>query len=425
MEYFSSETAKGVEFCSYRTDRFKSSLITVSFLLPLDRKTASYYSLLTNMLSLATGKYRTMQSLAKIKDELYDLSFDSYVRVRGETLLVTADMSLLADSYALNNEKILEKGMALLGDALFDPCLSPKGNFLDDQLESEKKCLVEEIDSIVENRHAYSVKRTKELMCEGEPFSADAAGEKEKVLAITPSELTGYYKKCIYDAPVKIVYTGEEDPKKVLELVKKYLPFKDRQEKSFVSVKHENKGKIRRFSEKMEGSQSIVVMGFSTLETKTPKEKAVLTVFDEIFGSSPQSRLFVNVREKKSLCYYCQSYVTANKNVMLVSCGVSEKNGRKAEKAILHELEEMKKGKISEPELINAKKSVIRSLDSIEGNLSALNAYILNRAIIGDGKSLDDLKDDVMSVTQDEISDFASGIDIDTVFVLSPEAKNE
>lgn len=422
MEYFSSETAKGVEFCSYRTDRFKSSLITVSFMVPLCRETASGYSLLTNMLSLATGKYRTMQSLAKVKDELYDLSLDSYVRVRGETLLVTADMSLLADSYALNGEKILEKGMALLGDALFDPCLTADGVFDEHSLESEKKCLIEEINSIVENRHAYSVKRLKELMCKNEPFAADAAGEADRVSGIIPEELMKYYRKCIFEAPVKIVYTGEEEPKEVLRLVKKYLPFGDRENRTFVNTKHENSGTVRRFSETAEGSQSILVIGFSQAETKTSKEKAVLTVFDEIFGNSPQSRLFVNVREKKALCYYCQSYVTANKNVMLVSCGVSGKNASKAEKAILHELKDMQKGRITETEIEYAKKSVIRSLDSIEENLSALNAYILNRSIIGDGKSVDDLKNDVLSVTAEEISGFAESIAADTVFLLSPEA---
>ncbi|HCA71536.1 MAG TPA: insulinase family protein, partial [Ruminococcaceae bacterium] len=57
-----------------------------------------------------------------------------------------------------------------------------------------------------------------------------------------------------------------------------------------------------------------------------------------IFGGTPNGKLFLNVREKMSLCYYCGSGYHAASGLLFVQSGVEFANMAKAEKAILEQL---------------------------------------------------------------------------------------
>ena len=74
-----------------------------------------------------------------------------------------------------------------------------------------------------------------------------------------------------------------------------------------------------------------------------------------ILGGSPFSKLFMNVREKQSLCYYCAARHDTPKNVMFVQSGVETKDLDRTEEAILKELNDMKKGNITDDEILFAK----------------------------------------------------------------------
>ena len=179
MNIYQKKLAEGVQLSAFKTDKFKSALMTVSFALPLEAETASGYSLLTNLLSLSTGDYPTMQSFSVIKDELYALGLDAYVQRRGELLLVTLEINTIADSFAFDGDRILFEATKLLGGAIFRPCLKD-GVFPEENIESEKKCLIEEIASAIENKPSYAMRRAKQILCEGEPFAVDVGGEIDR-----------------------------------------------------------------------------------------------------------------------------------------------------------------------------------------------------------------------------------------------------
>ena len=66
-------------------------------------------------------------------------------------------------------------------------------------------------------------------------------------------------------------------------------------------------------------------MGFRT-GTATPDEGVPATrLMAALFGGTPNSKLFLNVREKLSLCYYCSASYNSMKGIMLVQSGVEVK----------------------------------------------------------------------------------------------------
>lgn len=423
MNIYKKELQKGVYLACCKTDKFKSAMMTVSFAVPLQKETASGYSLLTNMLSLSTGKYPTMQSFSLIKDDLYALGLDSYVQRRGELLLVRLEVNTIADSFAFDNERVLFRATELLGDAIFNPNLKD-GAFPEQAVETEKVCLIEEIASEIENKISYALLRARQIMCEGEPFAVDAAGDIELVEKLDGTQLVEFYRHLIKNAPVYICYSGEAGFDYVEECIQKNLRFTPRDAKLPEPVFHRNKGKELVVSEKIEIEQSILVLGLTLDEIpKNARERAILTVYDELFGGSPASKLFMNVREKEGLCYFCSSYPSAKKNIIFVSCGLESGMEEKAKNAIYREVDAMKKGDFTDIDLQNAKNSIIRSLKSVESNLGSINGYLLS-LIISDGNlTQEETIELVNKVTREEVIELANTVKPELVYILGAEAK--
>lgn len=420
MNIYKKTLCEGVFLSACKTDKFKSALMTVSFALPLDKCTASGYSLLTNLLSLSTGKYPTMQSFSIIKDELYALGLDSYVQRRGEILLLRLEINSIADSFTFDGEKVLFRATELLGDAIFNPHLE-NGIFPENNVETEKACLIDEIASVIENKPSYAMLRARQIMCEGEPFAVDAAGEIERVEVLDGKQLLEFYKNAINNAPVFIAYSGEADGSYVEECVKANLPFSPRPFALPEAVFHENRG-IRRVFEQMEMEQSVLILGL-TLD-KIPSsahERAILTVYDELFGGSPASKLFMNVREKEGLCYFCSSYPSGKKNIIFVSCGLERGMEEKAISSIYREVEAMKNGDFSDEDLKNAKNAIARSLRSVESSLGSLNGYLLSLMISSENVSRDETIELVSRVTREEVVALAKTVKPELEFILASE----
>ena len=417
MNIKTSKLGEGIYLAACKTEKFKSAVMTVSFAVPLDVETASGYSLLTNLLSLSTGSYNTMQSFSVIKDDLYALGLDAYVQRRGEILLVRLEINTIADSFAFDGERVLYRATELLGDAIFNPHIE-NGAFPDHNVETEKACLVEEIESLIENKPSYAMLRARQIMCKGEPFAVDAGGEVDRVLALDGSELVDFHRKLIESAPVFITYAGEADFEYVLECVNTHLKFTPRENKLPEPLVHKHCGELLRISEEMEMEQTVLILGFTTEEASTAKKRAILTVFDEIFGGSPASKLFMNVREKEGLCYYCSSYPAARKNIIFVSCGLEQGFEDKAAYAIFHEVDEMKIGNFSDDDLINAKNSIIRALKSFEADLNSINGYLLSQIINKDATTVEQNIELITSVTRNEVIEFAKTVKAELVYVL-------
>ncbi len=414
------QIAEGVRLSYCRTEDFKSSLMTVSFVSPLDKETASGYSLLTNMLSLATAGYKTMRDFSTAKDELYALGLDSYVQRRGELLLVTLELSCIADEYTLDGEKLLYKATALLGEAIFSPLLDKDGNFPQSAVESEKVNLINEINSIIENKQAYAVKRAKELLCPDEPFSVDAAGSAEAVEKLTGADLRRYYDKCVNELPVIITYAGSANEEYLRQCVNDHLRFSPRTGKPVPPVTHRFGG-LKKIDERLDMEERILVLGFECGLPANIYDRAVLSVFDEIYGGSSTSKLFMNVREKKGLCYYCSSYPSGRKNLFFVVSAVERDSAGQAADAIIKETDAMRRGDFSDGELDQAKKSVIRSLKTMGSGLASLTGYMLGQALLGTEDTFGSIEKNINaieSVTRGDVSALAQRFKLELIYTL-------
>ena len=95
--------------------------------------------------------------------------------------------------------------------------------------------------------------------------------------------------------------------------------------------------------EALDVTQGKLVLGFRLGECMEDPDRAAIHVFNAVYGSGATSKLFMNVREKLSLCYYASSAVILRKGLMIVSSGISFENFEAAKAEILAQLEAVKK----------------------------------------------------------------------------------
>jgi predicted Zn-dependent peptidase len=109
---------------------------------------------------------------------------------------------------------------------------------------------------------------------------------------------------------------------------------------------------------------------------RADERRFALRVLDTLFGGSPSSRLFQEVREKRGLAYsvfsYSSQYVDTGEVALYV--GTRPGNLRAAAEVLADELRKLQDGSVSEQELERAKEGVKgRTALSMESTLSRMN----------------------------------------------------
>lgn len=165
-------------------------------------------------------------------------------------------------------------------------------------------------------------------------------------------------------------------------------------------------------------SQGKLAIGFRTGVSINDDDAVSLTLLNEIFGASPVSKLFMNVREKLSLCYYCRSVPDSYKGVMFVLSGIESENRDKAFNAIMKELADIKEGKITDDEMEAARLSVLTAYKTLDDNPSAICSWYLSRIICDNFEEPSDIIEKVKAVTRENVVAVAKKIKLDTVCFL-------
>ncbi len=415
---FRCEICKEVNFDVIKDERFKTGRISVTMFLPLNKLTASVYALLPFVLTHSCRKYPDFTSLHQQLATLYGASLFSDVNKIGDMQALTVGVSFLDDKFALEKENLSSQLTQLLCDILFDPLLE-NGTFKEENVNQEKRQLIELIDSEYNDKRILAKIRCEQLMCKDEKFGISRLGDKNTVSKVTPDNIFEAWKNVLKTARIEIMALGDLDEKSALNVFKS----------AFAKIKRENivdcktqiikeANEVKEQYDSMDIAQSKLVMGFRTHAALTDPEVMAARVAIALFGATPQSKLFLNVREKLSLCYYCSAKYDRNKGIMMVQSGVEKKNLEKAKAEILNQLEEIKKGNFTEAELDDTKRSLANSYRTIGDFLSGLENFYISQSF--DGKFLppEEFVKNMYNTSREDVINAAAKITLDTVYAL-------
>ena len=175
----------------------------------------------------------------------------------------------------------------------------------------------------------------------------------------------------------------------------------------------------------MEIAQSKMAMGFRTGALAEKKQIDAAKLMSYLYGGSPFSRLFVHVREEKSLCYYCASRFDQVTGVMLVDIGVERENQPAARAAILEQLSAVAAGDFTDEELESARRAYVNSLRSVPDSLSSLEGWYLAQTLRGSRLTPEEEAQDIAQVSREQVIAAAGAVTLDTVFLASKPGEPE
>jgi predicted Zn-dependent peptidase len=401
-------------------DKLKTTTVGVYIHRPLNREEVSFNTVLPLVLKNSSVLCPGRDATAKYLENLYGAALGSAVMKRGEDHVIYFDAETIADCYAPNNEKLVSELLRLVMSVLFDTDAAKKGAFDEKLVEQEKKNTADAIDAFVNDKRRYALWRCQQETARGTAFEILSMGDKEGLEKINAKNLYHHYKSIITSSVIDIYICGKADIDKVEKTIREYtdnLSFSAAQVPR-TDIIERNENDINTVKEEMDVTQGKLSIGFLTGIKPEDPDSCALTVFNSLFGAGAHSKLFNNVREKLSLAYYASSQLERFKGMLTVNAGVEFENFQKAYDETLVQLEEIKKGNISEHEFNSSISAVINTCRSYYDDQRALASYYLTEKISGRDLSLEDYIENLQKVTVEEVAAVAKKIKLDTVYFL-------
>lgn len=419
------EIMPGVNLTYVQAKKFKTNYMSVQLSRPMERRSAAYNALLPSVLRRGTSRYPDMQSFSRALDLLYGARVSDVVRKKGETQCAGFAASCIDDAFAPEGGgHLLESTADILGDLICSPA-TRNGRFIQSYVDSEKVNLIDDIRSVINDKRSYAAYRLLEEMCAGEPYGIPRLGFEKDAESVNATKLYRHYIETTAKAGVELFYCGSADILRVEEAYLSALSALPRggAGENFGALPHEPRAEPRVVTEEMDVTQGKLSMGFSCESQDYP----ALLLANMIFGGSSMSKLFLNVREKLSLCYYASSVLHRQKNIITMSSGIEAENYQRAYDEILSQLGKVASGDFEDWEIDGARENMLRTLRALDDSPAAMEDFYLGQAVTGMFDTPETMAEDIAAVDRDRICSAACGIKLDTVYFLrgASSAKGE
>ncbi len=412
--------AHNVYFSSVTDARYKTNRISVNLIMPLERKTATANALLCAVLRKCSREYKTFTEINERLCDLYGAYLDSDVLKIGENQGISLFVTAIDDRYALGKEPVTEQAARLLCSLLLSPAIRD-GAFPDDVLKVEKQVLIDQIESEINEKRSYAIMQCSKHMCADERFAVPRYGYKEDVPSITGEVLADAYRELMENATVEVFFAGCGDPAAAKQIFEEAFG-QIKRTSSFTmttDVRHEVEA-VKEVTEHMDIAQSKLVLGFRAGASVADEQKSLVAFLaSAVYGATPTSKLFRNVREKLSLCYYCAARYDRYKGIVMVDCGIEAANMQKARDEIVRQLDEMKNGGITDEELTNAVLAIKNGYNAVFDSTKSVETYYLGQIFAGTARDPEEVAAQLERVTVQDLAQAAQHIQLDTVYFLT------
>ncbi len=425
MNFTRKELADGIYFSAVEETKFKSNLISLRFILPLEKETAAKNALLFPVLLRGSEHFPSIESIRKEEESIYDSHVSDSVFKRGDTQVLELRLNLLDNRFAIDGMDITARALALLEDLLLHP-LTKNGVFLSAYVESEKEKLIDDIEAQINDKRRYAMMRLVEEMFEGEKYGISELGTVETVEAICPHCLMQTYHDLLETARIEIFAVGNFDLPALTDTFRAMFENILRRYEALpeTEVLKTPKSEIKTVYERQNITQGKLSLGFFTGASVTDEDYHVMQMLNVIFGAGVTSKLFLNVREKLSLCYYCSSSENGQKGYLTVNSGIEFQNEKKAVNEILFQLSQIQNGNISENEMRDARLALLDAIGRIDDSTGNILNWYFSGVMNGRVITPDEKRELVESVTREDIVQKAKKIVLDTYYFLCSEEEN-
>ena len=412
----------GIQLRCFRDSRFKQGCISFQLVRNMERDSAALNALIPAVLLRGTRQHQDLRSITHHLDTLYGAAVSPLVRRVGDYQTVGLYCAFMDDRFALPGDRVMAPMVEFLAELLLDP-LTEGDSFLSDIVESEKKNLIAAIESDLNDKRAYAMTRLLKNMCSGDTFGLPRLGEKEQVAVIRPEELYAHYRRILEDSAIRIFYVGSADADTVAQCLQPLVNRLGGRQGNLQPQTVLRESPQSHTQEIMDVTQGKLCMGFTTSITNRRPEFAAMQLLNTVFGAGMTSKLFMNVREKLSLCYSVGSGYYGTKGIITVAAGIDFDKEQQTREEILRQLDACKAGDISAEELNAAKAAIRTSLQATHDSPGAIEGYYSTAALSGMGMTPAEYMDAVEAATLEDLVAAANTLELHSSYFLKGGSK--
>lgn len=415
ISYKYEKICEGAAYTELIDRRLKTNNIYVHILEPLSDENAAANALIPIILSDSNCKYKNLTELSRKLSSLYGADVRGGISKLADCQVVSLACGCISDKYTIDGEKISGEMLDIFIDCLLNPNLE-NGVFASAEFELKKQELLDDIDAEINDKRSYALKKATKLIYKGEPCSVSGKGERAAAEQLTAASVYARYKKLLETGRIEIIFAGNdissENKEKLFGAIRSLE--RDYSEKCRF-LRSPAKSEVVRCSDKMDIVQSKMVIAYKT----DCENDAAMQVFNAIYGATPFSKLFDNVREKLSLCYYCSSGYNRRKGTVLIDSGVEHDNICAAEEEINNQLEAMRSGDFTDELSENSKLSLINAIRGINDSPRKMAEWYFRQCLDDEKITPEEEMDKIRAVTREDIIKAAKSLVPDTVYVLT------
>jgi len=295
-------------------------------------------------------------------------------------------------------------GLDILSDMVKNPLLKEA------DIEKERRVIIQEIKMYEDLPSHYVHELFGELLWPDHPLGRNIAGTLQSVSSIKRKALLDYWEEYYQTGNSVFSISGNFKKETILSQIEGYFgKIKKGKRKKFLPAKRKiNHPQIKLNFKETE--QAHLCLGGIGLSRNHP-DRYTLELLSTILGGNMSSRLFREVREKRSLAYAirAESHQQHDTGAFVVSAGVAPERTKEALRVILKELKKIKEKNVSPGELKRAKDFLLGQLTlSLEDSSSYMLWLGSQQITEGRTETFKEVKDCINRVEEQDLKRIAS-----------------
>ena len=409
--------SQGVTLRCCRDTRFKQGCLSFQIIRPMCASENAMNALLPSVLLRGTKQHGDLRAITHRLDELYGASVSAVVRRVGDYQTTGLYCGFMDDRFALPGDQVLSSMLDFLAELLLESPIEENG-FCAAFVESEKKNLIATIESELDDKRAYAMGKLLRTMCREDTFGLPRLGDKEQVASIDPVTLYAHYQKILRESPIEIFYVGSAEGAQMVSLLQPLLSRLERMPLAAAPQTGFHSCEGSDLTETMEVSQGKLCMGFTTPITNRTAEFPAMQLLNTVFGAGMTSKLFMNIRERMSLCYSIGSGYYGSKGIVTVSAGIDFDKEAVTRQEVLRQLAACQAGDITDEELTAARQAILSSLRPTHDSPGAIEGYYATAALSGMKMTPEEYMAAIEAVTKEQVVAAANSLQLHTTYFL-------
>lgn len=378
-----TQLAPGIFLNQLDAEKFNRCRITIHLRYPARRQSTTDAAVLALVLERGYAGCPDMTALSRKLAALYGADLGVDLASAGGDRLLSADICGIKQQFALAGEHLEDEYADIVFGTIFDPCLSD-GAFDPEAVAIEKETLRRRLQAEFNDKRLYCVRQARRRFYGDSPAGIELNGYLDELDAVTPQSVKAEYDRILSTAAIDVMVQGADADRVADRLLQRLadIPRTPAPVSEPLAVPVQP---VRHYTEAISGvTQAKLCMLFTRGTTENLPSIHLLRVAMSLYGGSATSRLFRNVREKQSLCYYCGASAVRATGVMMVDSGVEPGGEQKAEAAILKELAGLQGAPVSAEELEQCRLSLLGSIDAVGDSLGGLESWYYGAILRGE-----------------------------------------